>query len=723
MKGTVMTARTEAIQQIAQSHCPHLSLTSEIDSIYGCDVFSLEVLQKRLPKPVFKALKATINKGELLDSSIADTVACVMKDWAIAKGATHYTHWFQPMTGLTAEKHDAFLSTTGEGRMINEFSGKMLICGEPDASSFPSGGIRSTFEARGYTAWDPTVPAFVIGTTLHIPTLFYSYSGEALDRKIPLLRSISALSRQALRILRLFGNEKATFVKPNVGPEQEYFLVDRRLAVLRPDIMLAGRTLTGTPPAKGQEMEDHYFGSIPERVLAFMQDVEHALFRLGIPAKTRHNEVAPGQFELAPIYEDANAAVDHNMIMMNLLHQIAPKHDFVCLLHEKPFAGVNGSGKHNNWSISDSEGNNLLDPGSTPLDNAQFLVFLAAVLRAVHKHSAVLRLGTVGAGNDHRLGANEAPPAIISVYLGDMLTDVLDTIMNGVKHAPGRTSMEIGVSLLPPLPVDLSDRNRTSPFAFTGNKFEFRAVGSSQSISPVNIALNTAMACALDDIATELETAVAGGVALNTALQELLPRLFREHQAVVFNGNGYSSDWPEEAARRGLPNLSTTVEALEHYSSPEVMEVFLRQNVLTEREMLARQEILLDSYAKSVSIEGALLLDMVRTRILPAALGEQTRLADTVLKTRSALGEAEAEEAHLAQLREHTSALFVTQKSLEKALDSQRVEKDVHNMAHIARDMVLPAMTACREHCDALERMVSAAAWPLPSYAELLWLH
>ncbi len=718
-----MTARTEAIQQIAQSHCTHSSPTSAIDSIYGCDVFSLEVLQKRLPKPVFKTLKATINKGERLDPAIADTVACAMKDWAIAKGATHYTHWFQPMTGLTAEKHDAFLTTTGEGRMINEFSGKMLICGEPDASSFPSGGIRSTFEARGYTAWDPTVPAFIIGTTLHIPTLFYSYSGEALDRKIPLLRSISALSRQALRILRLFGNEKATFVRPNVGPEQEYFLVDRRLAALRPDLMLAGRTLIGTSPAKGQEMEDHYFGSIPARVLAFMQDVENALFRLGIPAKTRHNEVAPGQFELAPIYEDANAAADHNMIMMNLLHQIAPRHDFVCLLHEKPFAGVNGSGKHNNWSISDSEGNNLLDPGNTPLDNAQFLVFLAAVLRAVHKHAAALRLGTVGAGNDHRLGANEAPPAIISVYLGDMLTDVLDTIVNGVKHTPGRTFMEIGVSSLPPLPVDLSDRNRTSPFAFTGNKFEFRAVGSSQSISPVNIVLNSAMACALDDIATELEAAVAGGAGLNAALQELLPRLFREHQNVVFNGNGYSSGWPEEAARRGLPNLSTTVEALEHYSSPEVMDVFLRQNVLTEREMLARQEILLDNYAKSVGIEGALLLDMVRTSVLPAALGEQNRLADTVLKTRDTLGEAEAEEAYLGQIREHTSALFATQKSLEKALGTLHEEKDVHAMAHVARDMVIPAMKICREHCDALERMVSAAVWPLPSYAEMLWLH
>ncbi len=718
-----MSARSNAIQQIAGSHREIPAPTTDIDAIFGCDVFSLDVLQKRLPKPVFRTLKATFDKGERLDPAIADTVACAMKDWAISKGATHYTHWFQPMTGLTAEKHDAFLSPAGYGRMINEFSGKMLITGEPDASSFPSGGIRSTFEARGYTAWDPTVPAFVIGTTLHIPTMFYSYSGEALDRKIPLMRSISALSRQALRILRLFGNETATFVRPNVGPEQEYFLVDRRLAALRPDLMLCGRTLLGTAPAKGQELEDHYFGAIPARVMAFMKDVENALFRLGIPAKTRHNEVAPGQFEIAPVFEDANIATDHNMLIMNLLHEIAPKHDFICLLHEKPFAGVNGSGKHNNWSISDSEGNNLLDPGSTPLDNAQFLVFLAAVLRAVHKHSAALRLGTVGAGNDHRLGANEAPPAIISVYLGDMLTDVIDTIVNGVEHKGGRTSMEIGVSTLPPLPVDLSDRNRTSPFAFTGNKFEFRAVGSSQSIAPVNIALNTAMACALDDIATELEAAVREGANLNSALQELLPRLFREHQNVVFNGNGYSSEWPVEAARRGLLNLSNTVDALERYNSPEVMDVFLRQNVLSEREMIARQDILLENYAKSVGIEGAILLDMARTSVLPAALREQAAAADVALKTRDVFGEAETEENRVQLLRSHARALGECLVTLEKSLELLHGASDVHAAARTARDSVLPAMQACREHCDALERMVSTENWPLPSYAEMLWMH
>ncbi len=491
-------------------------------------------------------------------------------------------------------------------------------------------------------------------------------------------------------------------MRPSVGPEQEYFLVDRRLAALRPDLLLAGRTLMGTPPAKGQEMEDHYFGSIPARVMAFMQDVEDALFRLGIPAKTRHNEVAPGQFEIAPIYEDANIATDHNMLIMNLLHEIAPRHDFICLL---------------------PEGNNLLDPGKTPLDNAQFLVFLAAVLRAVHKHSAALRLGTVGAGNDHRLGANEAPPAIISVYLGDMLTDVIDTIMNGVTHKPGRTSMEIGVSSLPPLPVDLSDRNRTSPFAFTGNKFEFRAVGSSQSIAPVNIALNTAMACALDDIATELEATVGSGTSLNAALQELLPRLFREHQAVVFNGNGYSEEWPVEAARRGLPNLATTVDALERYNTPEVMDVFLRQNVLSEREMLARQEILLDTYAKTIAIEASLMLDMSRTQILPVALQEQAAAADLVLKTRAVSTEAAMEEERFTCLRGHTVGLNGALAALEQQLAALRAAADAHTAARIARDGVVPAMQACREHCDALERMLNAAVWPLPSYAEMLWLH
>ena len=720
-----MNSRTQAVLDIAASQPAPLNVSPDIESIYGKKVFSLSLLQKRLPKAVFRKVEKIIRDGARLDPDIADVVANAMKDWAIELGATHYTHWFQPMTGLTAEKHDAFISPTGEGHVLNEFSGKLLISGEPDASSFPSGGIRSTFEARGYTAWDPTVPAFIIGSTLHIPTLFYSYSGEALDRKIPLMRSITALSRQALRILRLFGNTSATYVRPNVGAEQEYFLVDRRLAALRPDILLAGRTLMGAPSPKGQEMEDHYFGAIPSRVMAFMQDVENTLFELGIPAKTRHNEVAPGQFELAPLFEDANMATDHNMLIMNLLRHLAAKHDFICLLHEKPFAGVNGSGKHNNWSISDSDGNNLLNPGSTPQDNAQFLVFLAGVLRAVHKHSMALRLGTLGAGNDHRLGANEAPPAIISVYLGEQLADVLDVIIHGKSRAVAHKNafMEIGVSSLPPLPVDLSDRNRTSPFAFTGNKFEFRATGSSQSIAPINISLNSAMACALDDIATELEAVLANGVSLNEALQNLLPRLFSEHQAVVFNGNGYAPAWAKEAATRGLPNLTNTVDALEQYSQPEVMDVFLRQQVLSEREMMARQEILLENYTKTLHIEGMLMLDMTSTSVLPVAYTAQGQAADVALKTRTLLGEAATEEQLFATLRQHTQGLAAGIASLKAALHTLENCSDTLECARMARDRVLPAMTVCRQHCDALEQNINKDDWLLPSYAELLWLH
>ena len=704
--------------------------TQKTDELFGCHVFGLSTMRKRLPKDVYRKLAKTIRDGERLNPEIADVVANAMKDWAIEMGATHYTHWFHPMTGLTAEKHDAFLSPAADGQVISEFSGKMLISGEPDASSFPSGGLRSTFEARGYTAWDPYVPVFIIpasyGATLHIPTYFYSYSGEALDRKIPLLRSIAALSRQALRILRLFGNHTASYVRPNVGPEQEYFLVDKNLAVLRPDLLLAGRTLLGAPSPKGQEMEDHYFGAIPGRVMSFMQDVENELWALGIPAKTRHNEVAPGQFEIAPVFEEANIACDHNMLTMNMMRHMAAKHGFVCLLHEKPFDGVNGSGKHNNWSISDSDGVNLLNPGSTPQDNAQFLVFLAAVLRAVHKHSVALRLGTVGAGNDHRLGANEAPPAILSVYLGEQLTDVLDGIVNGKSAASKKSGfMEVGVSTLPPLPVDLSDRNRTSPFAFTGNKFEFRAVGSSQSVAPVNIALNAAAACALDDIATELEASVAGGADLNSALQQLLPRLFKEHMPIVFNGNGYAAAWPEEAARRGLPNYHNTVDALAHYTDPEVMNVFLRHGILTEREILSRQEILLENYSKAVCIEGHLMADMLRTSVLPPSLTAQTRAAEAVLKARAVLGEAgaDSEEAAFTELRGHIVALQQGVAALEKAVAVAQEAQGALEQATAARDTVLPAMKACREHADALERLVDDELWQLPKYAELLWAH
>ena len=718
-----MNARTDAIRQIAQSHPDHQPPATDIDTIFGCDVFSLDILQKRLPKPVFRTLKATIARGERLDPDIADTVACAMKDWAISKGATHYTHWFQPMTGLTAEKHDAFLTPTGEGRVINEFSGKMLICGEPDASSFPSGGLRSTFEARGYTAWDPTVPAFIIGRTLHVPTLFYSYSGEALDRKIPLMRSISALSRQALRILRLFGNDTATFVRPSVGPEQEYFLVDRRLAALRPDLLLAGRTLMGTPPAKGQEMEDHYFGSIPARVMAFMQDVEDALFRLGIPAKTRHNEVAPGQFEIAPIYEDANIATDHNMLIMNLLHEIAPRHDFICLLHEKPFAGVNGSGKHNNWSISDSEGNNLLDPGKTPLDNAQFLVFLAAVLRAVHKHSIALRLGTVGAGNDHRLGANEAPPAIMSIFLGDQLTEVFEAFRAGriddaANSKSGRV-MNVGVDTLPPLPTDPGDRNRTSPIAFTGNRFEFRALGSSQSAADSITALNAIMADSLGHAADFLEGDLARGKDLNTAIQHYVQHVIEEHSAVIFNGDGYSSIWHAEAERRGLSNLRTTPEAMPELIRPEVIDLYERLGILNRAELKARYDIYLEQYCKTVRTEAILTIRIARTIIFPAAMRYQGELAETAARMK-AIGK-DFRTITLDEVTEQLRGLQDATRSLEATLASVDGKGDFLARATRYCEEVLPIMGEVRRYADLLETRVADDLWDLPSYQEILF--
>jgi glutamine synthetase len=730
------SARRQAVLDIAAGSAyecvPSAPLNKKYDmsALYGRDVFNLHTMRERLPKDVFETLERVATEGMRLPPDIAGVVASVMKDWAIEHGATHYTHWFHPMTGLTAEKHDAFMTPTADGHVINEFSGKTLISGEPDASSFPSGGIRSTFEARGYTAWDPTSPVFILegplGNTLHIPTIFYSYTGEALDRKTPLLRSCAALSRQALRILRLFGNVTAASVQPVVGAEQEYFLVDKRLAALRPDLMLSGRTLMGAFSPKGQEMEDHYFSAIPSRVMAFMQDVEYRLFALGIPCQTRHNEVAPAQFEMAPLYEEANIAADHNMLLMNLLRHTAGRHGFVCLLHEKPFAGVNGSGKHNNWSLRDSDGNNLLSPGATPQTNAQFLVFLAAVLRAVHKHSRVLRLGTIGAGNDHRLGANEAPPAIISVYLGEQLTTVIDNLVGegdgGSSGAEG--TIEVGVSVLPPLPKDFSDRNRTSPFAFTGNKFEFRAVGSSHSIAPANIALNAAVANALDDIATDLEAAAAKGTPLNRAVQELLVNLFREHMPIIFNGNNYTPEWKKEAARRGLPDVPTTVEALEHYGEPDVKSVFMRHNVLSEREILARQNILLENYAKTIAIEASLTSRIGRTSVLPVTLKAQAEAAELARRTREALGgsgDKLPEEKRFIALRKQNLALEEALDALDKAREKLHEEEDIRAHARMARDLVLPAMNRCRKHIDALEVMVNDAKWPLPTYAELLW--
>ncbi len=690
-----------------------------LEEIFGRNVFGPDEMRRRLPADVFGELSRTVREGERLNPAIADAVANAMKDWAVERGATHYAHWFQPMTGLTAEKHDAFLSVTVGGSAISEFSGMMLISGEPDASSFPSGGLRSTFEARGCTAWDPASPVFIVeepcGATLHIPAFFSSHSGEALDRRIPLRRSMQALSRQALRILRLLGNSRAKFVQPMVGPEQEFFLVDAGLAALRPDVLMTGRTLLGAPSPRGQEMEDHYLGAVPVRVLSFMQDLERRLLALGIPVKTRHNEAAPGQFAISPVQENAAVACDHNMLVMNVMRLLAGRHGFVCLFHEKPFAGVNGSGKRVSWSLADSEGRNLLDPGRTPQDNAQFLVFLAAVLAAVHRHPTALRLGAVGAGNDRRLGTDGAPPAILSVCLGEQLTEVVNGIAGGA-HAP--------VSTLPPLPADTADRNRTSPFAFTGNKFEFRALGASQSIAPFSIALNAAVTCALDDIATELEVTLAAGTPLNDALQEMLPRLFRGHMPVVFNGNGYSSSWPEEAARRGLPCHSDTVEALERYADPEVMNVFLRHGIFNEREMLSRQEILFGSYANTIAMEGRVLADMVRGRVLPPAMAMQKDAAEAFVAARDALaGPAEREQRRFRRLRDMAVALEDGVERLEKVVALTGATSGAMEKARVARDGILPAMTECRAQADKLEAMADDDLWKLPRYAELLWIH
>ncbi len=699
-----------------------------LKQLYAEDTFNLQVMRERLPAEIYKKMEDIAKNGATLPLDIAHIIANALKDWAIEKGATHFTHWFQPMTGCTAEKHDTFFSPNQEGVVISKFSGKTLISGEPDASSFPSGGIRSTFEARGYTAWDPTVPAFLVdgkhGKTLHIPSVFYSYSGEALDRKIPLLRSIEALSKSAVRVLHLFGKKDITRVSPMVGAEQEYFLVDSKLAASRPDLLLTGRTLVGAPSPKGQELEDQYFGTTPKRVMNFMQDLEVRLFRLGIPIHTRHNEVAPGQFELAPLYEEANIATDHNMLTMNILKATAEEHGFVCLLHEKPFAGVNGSGKHNNWSICASDGTNLLDPGDTPLENAQFLVFLAATVRAVHKHADVLRLGTVGAGNDHRLGANEAPPAIISTYLGDLLTDVIETIIKGgTELSTKKSGIVIGVSALPEITKDYSDRNRTSPFAFTGNKFEFRTVGASQSISPVNICLNTAVACALDDIALALEGYMKEGKNINEALQSYLPILFKEHSAAIFNGNGYSEEWKIEAEKRGLLNLSNTVEALKRYSNKEVMDVFTKTNVLNEREILARQEILFESYIKSITIEANVLLDILKEKVLPVAQNAQIKLAKLVKTTKETVGEAGIEEEMYTTLRGYHLGLYQGVKDLDKALEKLCSIEDVEAQADFALDTILKTMNICRHYSDNLEQIIDDKEWQLSKYANLFWTH
>jgi glutamine synthetase len=724
------TPRQKAVEAIANTEYDLNQIdfrAAPLKDLFGSLVFSEEVQKGRLPKPVFKALQNTIKKGaQLTDPAVADAVASAMKDWALEHGATHYTHLFQPMTGLTAEKHDSFLSPTGTGTALAEFSGKELVKGEPDASSFPSGGIRATFEARGYTGWDPSSPAYIReapnGATLVIPTVFVSWTGEALDKKTPLLRSMEALSNQALRILRLFGNTEAKKVFTTVGPEQEYFLIDKNFLYARPDLLNCGRTLFGAKPPKGQELEDQYFGTIPERVLACMADCEAELFKLGVPVKTRHNEVAPSQYEIAPIFEDSNLATDHNQLCMDVMRRTAEKYGLVCLLHEKPFAGINGSGKHNNWSMATDAGENLLNPGDNPHDNAQFLVFCVAVIRAVAKYPELLRVSVASAGNDHRLGANEAPPAIISIFLGDQLQDVMDQLERAdLKSTKQGGFMEVGVSILPKLPRDAGDRNRTSPFAFTGNKFEFRAVGSFFSIGGPNTVLNTIVAESLDYIATQLEAATRGGKDLNKAIQDLLPGILKESKKVVFNGDGYSEEWHKEAEKRGLPNLKSSVDAFPVLIRKDSVELFGKYKVLTERELQSRYFIFAEKYVKEVTIEADMMVMMARTMILPAALRYQAEVANAVNATKAAGVDNAAQVDHLRDLTGVLAKFQAATKALCEATH-HHPEGDAFAHAKYAKESVIPKMAELRTFGDKLETMVADDLWPLPTYREMLFI-
>ena len=694
-------------------------------SLFGVNVFSPAVMQATLPKAVYKSLKKTIETGRPLDASVADVVAAAMKDWAIEKGATHYAHVFHPLTGLTAEKHDSFIEPDGHGGAVAEFSGKQLIQGEPDASSFPSGGIRSTFEARGYTAWDVTSPAYILenpnGTTLCIPTAFVSWTGEALDKKTPLLRSMQALDKQAQRILKLFGHDNAARVMATAGAEQEYFLIDRNFFFARPDLLNAGRTLFGAKPPKGQEFEDHYFGAIPERVLACMLETERELYKLGIPVKTRHNEVAPAQYEIAPVYENANISADHQQLIMITLKRVAQKYGMECLLHEKPFAGVNGSGKHLNWSLGNATQGNLLDPGDNPHDNAQFLVFCAAVIRGVNRYAALLRAVVASAANDHRLGANEAPPAIISIFLGDQLTDVFEQIeKGGAKSSKKRGTLTVGVDSLPHLPKDAGDRNRTSPFAFTGNKFEFRAVASNQSIAGPLVALNTIVAESLDYIATALEKATKGDAKkLNAAVQKILQQIIKENGDVIFNGNNYSEEWHREATRRGLPNLKTSVEALPVIGSKEVVSLMEKYKVLSKRETHSRMDIYIEQYCKAVNVEANLMIEMGKTKIYPAAIRYQGELASAAASLKAA--GYPSDSSTLNQVISLTKGLHDSIGSLEGAMNHHGARSPLDEAKHFCHD-VLPAMQKVRQYTDELEEIVADDLWPLPTYQEMLFI-
>ena len=687
-----------------------------VPEIFGTDVFNEATMKQRLAPEVYSAWKQCISTGSSLPLDVANAIAEAMKDWAIDKGATHYTHWFQPMTGITAEKHDSFISPTGDGRVIMEFSGKELVRGEPDASSFPSGGLRAVFEARGYTAWDPTAYAFVKDGSLYIPTCFFSYTGEALDKKTPLLRSLDEVSREALRILRLFGDSQSQRVHVSVGAEQEYFLIPRDLYAQREDLRLTGRTLFGALPPKGQELDDHYFGTIRTRVSNFMKDLDEQLWRLGILSKTKHNEGAPCQHELAPIYSDASNACDANQLIMMIMKKCAAKHDLVCLLHEKPFAGVNGSGKHNNWSLCTDSGRNLFSPGKTPRQNAQFLVFLAAFVKGIDEYQDWLRCTVAFAGNDHRLGANEAPPAIISIFLGDELTAVVDSIIKGTNYTdPQKSLLRIGVDVMPSIPKDTTDRNRTSPVAFTGNKFEFRMLGSSQSIAGPNIALNTIMAEELARFADILEN--AGD--FDAALQKLVCDTFTAHQRIIFNGNGYSQEWQQEAQRRNLSNLRSTAKALPTYVSRKNIDLVTRHGIFTEAEFRARYEIHLETYSKHINIEARTMADMVMHQILPAAMKYCSDLAETILRKRELGLPSGTEDALAKKLSRHCDALFAECEKLSadlEAVPTENLEK-----AEYYGDVIVADMAAIRADADILERLTAKSYWPYPTYSDILF--
>lgn len=693
---------------------------SSITEIFGSLVFDDRVMRERLPKETYKALKKTRENGKSLDKSIADVVASAMKDWAVEKGATHFTHWFQPMTGYTAEKHDSFISPLNDGSVILEFSGKELVKGESDASSFPSGGLRATFEARGYTAWDPTAYAFIKDKTLCIPTVFCSYGGDALDKKTPLLRSNEVLNKQALRILRLFGDNSTTRVTATVGAEQEYFIVDKELYAKRRDLVFCGRTLFGAKPPKSQEMEAHYYGAIKQRIHEYMKELDEELWKLGILAKTEHNEAAPSQHELAPIYTSSNIATDHNQLMMEIMKTVARRHGFECLLHEKPFAGVNGSGKHNNWALSTNEGVNLLDPGDSPIENAQFLLFLVAVIKAVDEYQDILRVSVASAGNDHRLGANEAPPAIISMSLGDELAEILESIESGRAYSQKeKVDMRIGVHVLPRFAKDTTDRNRTSPFAFTGNKFEFRSVGSSASISTPNVVLNTIVAKELSEFADILEAADD----FTHELNELIIKTIKEHKRIIFNGNNYSGEWVKEAEARGLLNLRTSVDAFPHFIKQKNIDLFTSFGVYTKAEIFARYEIYIENYVKTLNIEALTMLDIIKKQIVPAVSEYSKELCDTASAKSEILGEESAalEKRLASELSEKNVMLYEKSEQIEEALAKLDKIADMKEKAEYIRDALLPAMQSARAVADSMESHVAEKFWPFPTYSDLLF--